>query len=409
MNTAPPTTVELGLDLSALGGPFLTLDDPIQGQLDDPDWPLSGIFFYDITESVRSVNVNRGKSRQLDRYTAGQANIVLNNNDRAFDPENTLSPFAGQIIPKRTVRITSANNPVFYGNVDDWNLQYELSGLSLATAFCVDDFSLIAQSTLSAHTAVVESTGARINEVLDRAEVRWPASLRQIDNGQAILQADEVELGTNALSYLEKVVDSEPGSLFISKDGQIVFKDRSVAPITSDVPLFTDDETGLKFSQISIDYGSELLFNRVIASRLNGGTVVAEDTDSIALYGQNSLNLSDLLNNDDSQLQEIADYLVGQYKEPEYRFESIGVVLHDLDINDQLIILGLEIGDVVQIKYTPNGVGSQIDKYAAIIRIDHEIQPMQHMVVFGFQTIDTASFVLDSDVFGILDSNVLGF
>jgi hypothetical protein len=409
MNTAPPTTVELGLDLSALGGPFLTLDDPIQGQLDDPDWPLSGIFFYDITESVRNVNVNRGKSRQLDRYTAGQANIVLNNNDRTFDPLNSASPFFGQIIPKRTVRITTADNPVFYGNVEDWNLNYEISGLSLATAFCTDDFSLIAQATLTAHTAVVESTGDRINEILDRAEVRWPASLREIDNGQAILQADEVELGTNALQYLEKVASSEPGYIFMSKDGKFVFQDRSVAPLSTDLPMFTDDGTGLAFQQISIDYGSELLFNRVIASRVNGGTVTAEDTDSIALYGQNTLTLDDLLNNDDSQLQDIADYLVGQYKEPEYRFESLGVVLHNLDIDDQITILNLEIGDVVQIKYTPNGVGSQIDKYAAIIRIDHEIQPEQHMVVFGFQTIDTASFVLDSDVFGILDSNLLGF
>ena len=409
MNTAPLTTVELGLDLSALGGPFFTLDDPIKGELDNVDFPLSGIFFYDITESVRSVNVNRGKSRQLERFPAGQANISLNNNDRTFDPLNSASPFFGQIIPRRTVRITTADNPVFYGNVEDWSLQYDISGLSLATAFCNDDFSLIAQASLTAHTAVVESTGARINQILDRPEVRWPASLREIDTGQAILQADEVELGTNVLLYLEDVSNSEPGSLFIGKDGSIVFKDRSVAPLSTDLPIFTDDGTGISFQEISIDYGSELLFNRVIASRVNGGTVVAEDTDSIALYGQNTLNLDDLLNNDDSQLEDIANYLVGQYKEPEYRFESLGIVLHNLEIDDQITLLNLEIGDVVQIKYTPNGVGSQIDKYAAIIRISHEIQPEQHMVVFGFQTIDTASFVLDSDVFGILDSNLLGF
>jgi hypothetical protein len=409
MNTAQPTKVELGLDLSALGGPFFTLDDPIKGQLDNVDFPLSGIFFYDITESVRNVSVSRGKSRQLDRFTAGQASISLNNNDRTFDPLNSDSPFFGQIIPRRTIKITTANKAVFYGNVEDWAFQYDISGLSLASAVCNDDFSLIAQATLTAHTAVVESTGARINEILDRPEVRWPDNLRQIDNGQAILQADEVELGKNVLEYLQDVASSEPGSLFVGKDGSIIFKDRSVAPLSTDLPVFTDDGTGIGFQEISIDYGSDLLYNRVIASRLNGGTVVVEDTDSIDLYGQNTLNLDDLLNNDDSQLLDIADYLLGQYKEPEYRFESLGVVLHNLGINDQVKILDLEIGDVVEIKYTPNGVGSQIDKYAAIIRIDHEIQPEQHMVVFGFQTIETASFVLDSDVFGILDSNLLGF
>jgi len=409
MNTAPITTVQLGLDLSALGGPFFTLDDPIQGQLDDADWPLSGIFFYDVTDRVRTLGVNRGKSRQLDKFTAGAARIELNNNDRAFDPENSASPFFGQIIPKRTIKIETANQPVFYGQVEDWNLSYDISGLSTTTADCVDDFARVAQSSLTAHTAIVESTGDRINAVLDRPEVNWPLSLRDIDNGQATLQADVVELGENVLEYLQLVTQSEPGSLFMSKDGKFVFKDRSFAPVSTDLVLFSDDGAGIGFQEINIMYGSELLYNKIIIERENGGTAIADDLPSQELYGQQTLSLDGLLNNDDSQIQDIADYLLGQYKEPEYRFESIGFVLENLQVDEQLKILDLEIGDVVQVKFTPNGVGSQIDKYAAIIRIDHEVRPKQHRVVFGFQTLDTAGFILDDVVFGILDTGQLGF
>jgi hypothetical protein len=89
----PATTVEIGFDLSALGGPFFILDDPVQGVLDNTEYTLGGTLFYDVSEFVRNVSVRRGKSRQLDRFTAGVASVEFNNNSRAFDPENASSPF----------------------------------------------------------------------------------------------------------------------------------------------------------------------------------------------------------------------------------------------------------------------------------------------------------------------------
>jgi hypothetical protein len=188
----PATTVEIGFDLSALGGPFFILDDPVQGVLDNTEYTLGGTLFYDVTEFVRSVSVNRGKSRQLDRFTAGGASIEFNNNNRVFDPENTTSPFFGQIIPKRTIKVETGGSAVFYGVVDDWNLNYDLSGLSLASADCVDGFTLFAQRALSSSTATSQLTGARINAILDKSEVDWPASLRDIDTGATTLQADVI-------------------------------------------------------------------------------------------------------------------------------------------------------------------------------------------------------------------------
>jgi hypothetical protein len=167
----PDTTVEIGFDVSGLGGPFFLLDDPVAGVLDNTDYLLGGELFYDVSEFVRSVSVRRGKSRQLDKYTAGVATIEFNNNNRTFDPENASSPYYGQIIPKRTVKVSTGGSAVFYGVVDDWNLNYDLSGLSTAGADCVDGFTQLAQGALSAHTAVSQLTGARHNAVLNRSEV----------------------------------------------------------------------------------------------------------------------------------------------------------------------------------------------------------------------------------------------
>jgi hypothetical protein len=405
----PATTVEVGFDLSALGGPFFILDDPVQGVLDNTEYTLGGTLFYDISEYVRSVSVTRGKSRQLDRFTAGGANIELNNNDRAFDPLNTASPFFGQIIPKRTIRIETGGSAVFYGVVDDWNLNYDISGLSTAGAECVDGFTLLAQRALTASTEISQKTGARINAILDRSEVNWPSSLRDIDTGATTVQADVIEDGTNALEYLQLVTSTEPGSIFMGADGFIVFKDRSVAPVSTGLVVFADDGSGVEFSEVQVVYGSELLYNYIQVERNNGGTAIAFDTDSINSYGQQALIQSGLLMNSDSDALELANYLLGQYSEPEYRFETLTVQLEAISPTDQANVLGLEIGDTAQIKFTPNNVGSQIDKYATIIKIDHEILPMSHRITFGFQTLDFASLILDDVEFGLLDTGRLGF
>jgi hypothetical protein len=405
----PATTVEIGFDLSALGGPFFILDDPVQGVLDNTEYTLGGTLFYDVSEYVRSVSVRRGKSRQLDRFTAGAASIELNNNSRAFDPENLASPFYGQIIPKRTIKVQTAGSAVFYGVVDDWNLNYDLSGLSTTNADCVDGFTLLAQRALSAHTATPELTGARINAVLDRSEVNWPSSLRDVDTGSQLLQADVVADGTNVLEYLQLVTDTEPGSIFMGSDGFIVFKDRSVAPVSSGQVVFADDGSGIEFSEVQVIYGSELLYNYIQIARNNGGTVIATDSDSINSYGQQALIQSGLLMNSDADALELANYLLSQFSDPEYRFETLTVKLEALSNSDQIAVIGLEIGDVCEIKFTPNNVGTQIDKYATIIRIDHDIQPASHSITFGFQTLDYASLVLDDLEFGLLDTGRLGF
>jgi hypothetical protein len=405
----PATTVEIGFDLSALGGPFFILDDAVQGVLDNTEYTLGGTLFYDVSNFVRNVSVRRGKSRQLDRFTAGGASIELNNNDRAFDPENTSSPFFGQIIPKRTIKVETGGSAVFYGVVDDWNLNYDISGLSVASADCVDGFTLLSQRALSAHTATVELSGARVNAVLDRSEVNWPASLRDIDNGATTLQADVVEDGTNVYEYLQLVSDSEPGAFFMGADGFINYRDRTVAPVGSGVVVFSDDGSGVPFSNVQIVYGSELLFNYIQIERNNGGTAIVFDSDSINSYGQQALIKSNLLMNTDADALELANYLLGQYSEPEYRFETLTVQLEALSSIQQDSVLGLEIGNVAEIKFTPNNVGSQIDKYASIIRIDHDIRSDSHSITFGFETLDYASLVLDDLEFGILDTNRLGF
>jgi hypothetical protein len=407
----PTQKIEIGFDLTDSGtGPFFRLDDPIQGVLDNTSFVLGGELFYDVTSFVTSVSITRGKNRELDQFDQGLANIVFNNNDRTFDPEYAASPFAGQIIPKRQVRISSGNLIQFYGLIDDWNLTYEPNGDSIAAAACSDATASFASQTLFTRTNTAQKSGERINEILSLPEIDWPLSLRQIDTGQMTLGADTIADNTNALEYFRLIEQSEPGAFFIGKDGSVVFKDRITAPLTDGVTL-SDDGTGIPYQTIRVQYGSELLANEIVLeSAITTTQVTQQDLDSIEEYGIFNLTRTGLLIGDDNDLIELADFYSQKYSSPEYRFEAVDILLDELTLEQQADLLALELGDVVQIKFTPNQLPPAINKYAEIISVNHSIDLDNHILTLGFATLDFALFVLDDAQFGKLDSgNALAF
>jgi hypothetical protein len=407
----PAQKVELGFDILSSGlGPYFILDDPIKGKLDNTEYLLAGVLFFDVTSLVQSVAIQRGKNRQLDQFDSGLANIVFNNNDRTFDPEYALSPYAGQIVPKRQVRISSGGIVQFAGLVDDWNLTYAPNGDSTASAACSDATSSFATQTIATRTNSVQKSGERINAILDLPEINWPSTLRDVDTGLMTLGADTIADNTNALTYLRLVERSEPGAFFIGKSGNVIFRDRIAAPTSQGVTL-ADDGTGIKYQSLRVQYGSELLANEiVVSSEISSYEVTTLDLESIDTYGIFNLTRTGLLINANGDVDELAEFYANKYSQPEYRFESVEVLLDELTDQEQSDLLGLEIGDVVEIKFTPNGIAPAISKYAEIIRIDNSIDLDNHIMSLGFSTLDFALLVLDDAEFGKLDAgNALAF
>ena len=406
----PTPLVEIGFDLTEAGtGPFLRLDDPIAGKLDSAEWTLGGTIFYDVTNKVRSIVIQRGKNRLLDNYDPGLCNVVFNNNDRTFDPEFAASPYYGQIIPKRSIRISSNGVNTFTGVIDDWSLQYSPDGDSIASSAASDALVYFASQTLSARTSTVQKSGERVAEILADPSVNWPASDSDIETGETTLGADVVPESQNVLSYLRTITKSEPGSLFISKSGDVVFRDRRTAP-TSGGLIFSDEGTNIPYQNLEISYGSEYLHNQISITSEIAGTATASDSDSIGEYGVINFTQSSLLIDTLTDTQALADYYASKFSQPEYRFESVDVTLVRLSSEEQAAVLALEIGTVVEIRFTPNGIAPAISKFAEIIRIDHNVDPQNHLVSFGFSTLDYALLVLDDTTFGKLDSgNALAF
>lgn len=404
----PTPKVEIGFDLTDSPiGPFFRLDDPVAGRLDNTDYRLGGTIFYDVTNRVKSFSISRGKPRRFSTFPAGQAVVEFNNHDRAFDPTYASSPFAGNIIPRREIRISSGTVVQFTGWVEDWNLAYTPDGNSVADAVALDATTILAKQFLTAGTPTVELTGTRINNSLSDPLVGWSTELRDIETGSVNAGAQAIEASTNALQYLQDIAATEAGLLFVDKQGRIAFRNRVQAPSSDSLVTF-DQNSGVPYLAIGIVYGSELLFNRVVIANTGGGTAVATDTASASTYGTRELVQTDLLGATDQQSVDLAVYFADLYSEPEYRVETLEINVQDLSEAHQEQVLGLEIGDVCEVSFTPNGIGDPIVKFIQVIKIDQAITPSFHKMTLGFQEIKYLYLVLDDAEFGKLDQGYLG-
>jgi len=429
--------VELGFTSAGASAPFFTLNSTRLGRLNNTEGLLGGgQVLVEVSEFVRDFNISRGKSRELDRFQAGQATVAFNNNDRTFDPTFAASPFAGQIEPRRQIVITVDDVIQYEGTIDDWNISYEQGGNSVASAVAFDGIANLANIALEDFTpsgSVIDSkffvldddprgrlnnfenllsgddavltTGRAINSALDHIE--WPEDKRDLDTGQATIENNPIENDTIILDYLQKVASSEPSGVFISKSGDVKFIERN-AGFLGTKPLLADDGTGIPFSIVSVIFGTELLFNEVVVSN-STNQVSAVNEDSVSLYGKRDVTRETFLDSV-SQLNQLADFIVGKFGEPEFRFEVIEVDLANLNASQRQQMIDLELGDFVQVKFTPNDIPPAIERFGQVISTKSTFTPTSEKIQIGLQSVQGALVVLDEEAFAKLDSgSVLGF
>jgi len=397
--------VEIGFTASGASAPFFTLGDDTLGVLGGTQGLLGGgEILVDVTAFLRSFQVSRGKSRDLDRHQAGQATVSFKNDERVFDPTFEAGQFFGQIEPRRQIRITVDDIVQFEGTIDDWNINYDQGGNSVSVAQAFDGFANLANIQLESFTPSEELSGARVNAALDN--IQWPEEKRAIDDGNATLESQSID-AVDILGYLQTIADSEPGEVFIDKNGNVKFVERN-AGFEADRPLFADDGTGIPYTLVSVIFGTELLFNNVTTSNssLSANSV---NSTSVNLYGERDLNRTTFLS-DLTQLENLAEFLSQRFADPEFRFEVLEIDLSNLDATEREEMIGLELGDVVEVKFTPSGIPPAIERFGRVISISQNFQPTQEVMQIGLQSTQGALFVLGDAEFGKLGGESgLGF
>lgn len=392
----------------------------------------------DVTDYVRSVTIRRGRSRELDTFSTGTASVVLNNEDRRFDPLFSAGPYFGQIRPRLRVTVVRDAISLFNGFIEDWNLDYAVSGKSDASISCVDGLALLAQTALDKFTNAQQTPAERITSVITRPEVAYSGATN-LDPGFNVLQADLVAANTDTLGYLDKVVTTDLGRLFVDGAGVLRYRDRT-SGITSSpqvvfaseadpyvqqlstlsgaalwfdasapLPLIIGTDVIVPFSEVAVELGSEFLFNRIQITRAGGVVQIAVDDASVTTYGVRTYSADGLLFLGDSETLEFADFLASLYSQPDVRIAGHTVLLHGLSTSQREGMQQLEIGDVVRTIWEPNNVGQPIDALSLVEGIEHSIGVDTHTLKVQLTPFSSAGFILDDPNRGLLDTSELTY
>lgn len=419
MPNIAPAVVEIEFNTSSTLLNFV-LNDATKGVLNNTTFKLGGVVFVDVTNRAYSTSITRGKNQALGRYNAGTCTVVLDNELAEFDPTipappSTQYPYAGQIIPGRRIRVTVGTELQFFGIVQDWDLDYPLDKRATATVVAADAFSQLANRTLATTTFSTNLSSVMLSAVLDTGEVAFDPARRDIQTGITTLQATAVTVGQNALTFLQQIEASEPGSMFISKEGFLTFRSRRYNPTYSGAITITDDGTSITPRSIGVEFGSELLYNRASITRTGGTTQVTNNATSQTSFGIFAYNEEGMLMSTDSVALSFSQYYANTYSQPVFRPRLVTIDMNAQTGNNQGLVAALDIDDLVLIKFTPPG-GQLISKFMNISGIRHRISPAAH--ILDFDLIDAAE---QSMIYGdaavspslqplsLLDSNRYGF
>ena len=409
--TVPVMQVLVGFQsTTGFGTPF-QLDDAFYGVLNTTGrGTLGGVTFVDLTSIVESVNITRGRNRQLDQFNAGTATIAFNNQTEILNPTNTASPYYPFVLPRCPVQILANGIPIYTGLVTDWNLDYDISNKDMMYASCADNFTVLANQALNAVTPSSQATGARINTILDLTEINYQGA-RSIDTGSSTLGAYAIDQDTVCLNYLQQVNTSEQGYLFMSANGTLTFKGRSsvLNPVAG--ATFNTDGTGLPYQTLVNQYGDELLYNYIITQSPAGAVQTTSSATSIALYQAQQYALTNLLNSTTTEVAGLGNYLLGKYQNPVLRFTGLSTQLSALSSANQNIALELDLTSICTvIKNFVVGTPATETQTLIVSGVSHSITPGSHIISYTFESTDGNQYLtLNDSIFGTLNNNLLSF
>jgi hypothetical protein len=392
---------------TGFGQPF-QLNDAVYGLLNTGT--LGGLAYADLTSLVLSVNIKRGRNRQLDQFNAGTAQVVFNNNSRILDPLNTASIYYPFVLPRSPIIIYANGTPIYTGFVEDWDLDYQNANQGRMFARCVDTFGTLANQQLNAFTPSAQTSGLRVDAVLDRPEIAYQGA-RSIGTGSSTLGAYAVSQDTNVLNYLQQVNTSEQGYLYTSADGTLTFKGRSSVLNPVSGASFTTDGTGIPYMSLVNQYGSELLYNYIVTQSPAGAAQTNSDSTSISLYQAQNYNLLSLLNSTTSEVNGLGAYLLGKYRNPVVRFTGVSCELAALTSAQWATIFAIDLTSIVTVQKDYN-TGTPLTESQTLITsgIEHRIVPGSHIVSYTFESTDGNQYLtLDDAIFGTLNNNLLSF
>jgi len=394
-----------------------------QGILDTNVLADAAAVIVDVSDVVNSIQTKRGRSVQTNQFQTGTLTLVIVDQTGAFNPQNSTGPYYSLLTPMRKVQITatytdtvtsiSTTYPIFSGFITGYSTSIPKAGTSevaLTTITAVDAFRLAANAQIStvAGTSAGQLSGARINNILD--QISWPASMRDIDAGLTTLQVDPGTARTS-LAACQTVEITEFGAFYVDATGSFVFQDRALtASSVAGIPVvFSDDGLGIDYFNAVWVLNDLLIFNSAQITATGLAVQTATDAASVAKYFLHSYNQQNLLMQDTATALNYAQAFVASNAETTVRCDAIELDLYTENYNAGIIAaLDLDFFDPVTITTAQPG-STDLTKTLQVFGKAMNITPNQWRVVMTTLEPIIDAFILDSALYGILDTNVLSY
>jgi hypothetical protein len=340
--------------------------------------------------------------------------IIDQNGD--FNPQNPSSPYFGLLNPMRKVSISATYSgttyPMFSGFITSYTTTTpkNANDVVYTTLTSVDAQRLAQNAQISTVTGATagDLSGTRINEILD--QIAWPASMRDVDAGLTTMQADPGTARTS-LAALQTVTNSEYGAFYVDASGSFVFQDRSVttASIAGTPTVFNDNGTDIGYANAVWRLDDTLVFNQANVTRTGGTVQNATNAASVAKYFAHTYNIQNLLMQTDAVALDYARAYVASRAETSVRCDAIELDLYTDNYNTGIIAaLDLDFFDPITI--TTNQPGSStLTKTLQVFGVAHSVTPNKWRTTFTTLEPVIDGFILNSTLYGVLDTSVLSY
>ena len=370
----------------------------------------------DVSNQVDSIQTIRGRNAQADQFQTGTLSLRIVDQNGDFNPQNPSGPYYNLLTPMRKVQITATYGavtyPIFSGFITSYTTTTpkNANDVVYTTIQAVDAFRLAQNAQIStvAGTSAGQLSGTRINALLDAID--WPASMRDVDAGLTTMQADPGTARTS-LAAMQTVEISEYGALYVDAAGSFVFQDRAVtAGSTGATPtVFNDNGTDISYFNAVWRLDDTLVYNSASITRTGGTAQVAINQPSIDKYFVHSYNQQNLLMETDAVALDYAQAYVASRAETSIRCDAIQLDLYTDNYNTGIIAaLDLDYFDPVTITTNQPG-GSTLTKTLQVFGVAQSITPNSWKTTLTTLEPIIDGFILDSSIYGLLDSGVLSY
>jgi len=370
----------------------------------------------DVSDLVNNIQTTRGRNALSDQFQTGTMTLRIVDQNGDFNPQNPSSPYYELLTPMKKVQITATYSgvtyPIFAGFITSYvNTQpKDATEVAYTTIQAVDAYRLAQNAQISTVTGAIAGnlSGTRINQILD--QISWPSSARDVDAGLTTMQADPGTTRTS-LAALQTVADSEYGAVYVDASGNFVFQDRSVtaSSIGGTPTVFADDGTGIQYANAVWKLDDTLVFNSATITRTGGTAQVATNAASITKYFVHSYFLNNLLMQTDAVALDYAQAYVASRAETSIRCDAVELDLYTPDYNTGIIAaLNLDFFDPITVITTQPG-GSTLNKTLQIFGVGFNITPNSWRTIFTTLEPVIDGLILNNNIYGTLDYNVLSY